>query len=194
MPATSVCVGVPTGIVSLHADATRVLSRDIVGLCVCTGLPGHGCCLIAFCALTGPSVALGSYIRLHSGSYIRGLFLQRKALRHAASCFEAPRTRVCRPLNVSLACTVSQPGSEHLWCQPSVAALRLGLWPQSVNDECMARLRLLGSLVYRGLGRSEAFVKSQAFRQENPCPFTIKVQQGQLTVQQLGNLMVEKVR
>ena len=35
---------------------------------------------------------------------------------------------------------------------------------------------------------------NQVYRQENPCPFTLKVQQGFMTVQHLGNLMVEKVR
>ena len=44
-----------------------------------------------------------------------------------------------------------------------------------------------------GLSRANAFLQAQAFRQENGCPFTIKMQQGQLTVQALGNLMVEKV-
>jgi len=43
-----------------------------------------------------------------------------------------------------------------------------------------------------GISRTEAFSKAVAYRQDNACPFTIKVQQGQLTVEQLGNLMVEK--
>ena len=43
-----------------------------------------------------------------------------------------------------------------------------------------------------GVTRAEAAAKSQAYKNDNPCPFTLKVQQGQLTVQQLGNLMVEK--
>ena len=43
-----------------------------------------------------------------------------------------------------------------------------------------------------GMSRSEAFLKAQKYRQEKPCPFSVKLQQGQLTVQALGNLMVEK--
>lgn len=43
-----------------------------------------------------------------------------------------------------------------------------------------------------GITRAEAAAKSQAYKNDNPCPFTLKVQQGQLTVQNLGNLMVEK--
>ena len=43
-----------------------------------------------------------------------------------------------------------------------------------------------------GLQREDAYARAQAYRHENPCPFTLKVQQGFVTVQQLGNLMVEK--
>jgi hypothetical protein len=42
------------------------------------------------------------------------------------------------------------------------------------------------------LSREEAFSRAHIYRERNPCPFMIKVQKGQLTVKELGNLMVEK--
>jgi hypothetical protein len=59
-----------------------------------------------------------------------------------------------------------------------------------VFESAQAVLKHQGLL---GISREDASANATLYRQQHPVPFTIKVQQGQLKVKELGNLMVEKV-
>jgi hypothetical protein len=90
----------------------------------------------------------------------------------------------------------SKPASSSVSSSPVKAPKKSGaavvqyISPQGVTFE--SSQAVLNHLGLSGLSREEAFSRAQIFRQKNPCPFMIKVQQGQLTVKELGNLMVEK--